>query len=77
MSKLTDLKTRLKKFTPAVLGVGLVSVADSSFAVGTVADGVQTALDNGQATMTAIAGGLVLMAVVMLGLGLTLKALQR
>ena len=77
MSKLTDLKNSLKKYTPSIVGGGLFAVAGSSFAVGTVATGVSTALEDGQATMTAIAGGLVLMAVVMLGLGLTLKALQR
>lgn len=75
MSKSIALKTRLKKFIPVAAGVGLVSIAGSASA--TVATGVSDALTNGQDTLTAIAGGLVLMAVVMLGLGLTIKALQR
>lgn len=77
MSKNTELKTRLKKFTPApvAVGVGLVSLTGTASAA--VMSEVTTALSNGQETLTAIAGGLVLMAVVMLGLGLTIKALQR
>lgn len=76
MSKLQDLKTRLKKFSPAALGVGLASVASSSFAVD-LTGAIDTAVADGTTNVTAVATGVIAIAAIMLGVGLVVRALNR
>lgn len=76
MSKLTDLKTRLKKYVPAAVGVGLASLASSSFAVdfSTEINNAKTAaVTNLETAGTA----LIAVAAVMMGIGIIVNAIKR
>lgn len=76
MSKLTVLKTRLKKFTPAALGVsavlasGMASAADLSAAI-------NAATGDATGNVELVATGLIAIAAVMMGVGIVVSALKR
>ena len=75
MSKFTVLKTRLKKFTPSVVGVGLVTLAGTAKA--TVATDISTAVSDATGNIGLVASGLITIAAVMLGIGLIVRALAK
>ena len=76
MSKITALKTRLKKFTPAALGVGLVTLAGSASAADLSAS-INAAVADGTANVGVVAAGLVAVAAVMMAVGLVVRALSK
>lgn len=76
MKKINSLKTFLKKFTPAALGVsavlasGMASAADLSGAI-------STATGDATANVELVATGLIAIAAVMMGVGIVVSALRR
>jgi predicted outer membrane protein len=76
MSKLTVLKTCLKKFTPTAVGVGLVTLAGSASAAD-MTGSITTAVTEATTNVGAVATGLIAIAAVMMGIGIVVSALKR
>lgn len=76
MSKLTVLKTRLKKFIPAVAGFGLVGAAGSASAAD-YSGSINTAVTDASTNLGVAATGLITVAAIMMGIGLIVSAIKR
>jgi predicted outer membrane protein len=76
MSKLTALKTRLKKFTPAAAGLGLVTLAGSASAAD-LSTAINSSVTDATGNVTLVATGLIAIAAVMMGVGIVVSALKR
>lgn len=75
MSRLTKVKTFLKKFSPAAIGTGLLTLAGSASA--DVPADIDTAINSGKEIVEKAAGGLILIAAGVAGVALVVALLKR
>lgn len=76
MSKIASLKTSLKKFTPAALGVSAV-LASGMAAASDLSTSINAATGDATANVELVATGLIAIAAVMMGVGIVVSALKR
>lgn len=76
MSKLTALKNSLKKFTPAAVGVALVSLAGSASAMDFATE-INNAKTGAITNLETAGTALIAVAAVMMGIGIIVNAIKR
>lgn len=76
MSKIIALKNSFKKFTPAAVGVGLVTLAGTASAAD-LTTSINNAVTDATTNVGAVATGLIAIAAVMMGVGIVVAALKR